>query len=608
MPRPGASRRTTMALAFVAGAGAGVPVAGSWRRSTRRRLVVFVGNPGWSTSVRLRRRWRRGLVPLAPGEVYYPTYVADVGYRRRINVATVTNVTYITNVTRVTTVTYRNRGVSGAVTAVPERVFVGASGLPISSEARSGRPPAGPRGRHGTDAGADEGESRRRRAGAAGAAAPAETDARPVAATHAPPQAAVPFSTQERAIAANGGRPLAPAQVRSLPTSTPTASRAGRSGRPTRRPPVAAGWCGRPHRPPGGRRHRPAPRSGRLRRGLRNERRPSPPQRAADLPADQRPRPGATDRPRNRGQQSAPACLHAPAVLSSRACDGGNASPAGVRPAQNRGKRRRRCRAARRRGPRSRRALQSGPSQGPRRLAAATTRRRFPLFGLGELLPVTRSTVARSLDRTAGAWRAGGRGTAASVAGRSVAPGPWALVGPAGRPRRCGATGAARSGARGGAGRSGARAGAGARPADGAADRTSPRHRGPARWPTGTSCSAGRSESGRKRPDLRRRQWPARRSRRLAVPASRTARPLWRCVRGGNRSRHQSLRGSGARRSGRRRRDSPSSAPASVPCRPRGLLESPGASLTTDRETGWAPTKTRSGTAVTAPILRGYGR
>ena len=259
-------------------------------------LVVFVGNPGWSTSVAFAGGGGVAWFPLAPGEVYYPTYVADVGYRRRINVATVTNVTYITNVTRVTTVTYRNRGVSGAVTAVPERVFVGAQPVsrsvvrlapgdlqqarvvgmaPTLAPTRASLAVAGPERRAPLP--------------------PQRLMARPVAATHAPPQAAVPFSTQERAIAANGGRPLAPAQVRSLPTSTPT----GQPSRTFRSANAPA---------PGGRRlvRSAAPSAGRAPAPARAPERPAPPraperaapvapQRAADLPA--RPTPTAPAQP-----------------------------------------------------------------------------------------------------------------------------------------------------------------------------------------------------------------------------------------------------------------------------------------------------------------------
>jgi hypothetical protein len=186
-------------------------------------LVVFVGDPGWRTSPAFVGGGGVAWFPLAPGEVYYPTYVVDAGYRRRVNIATVTNVTYINNITRVTTVTYRNRAVAGAVTAVPQRVFVGAQ--PVSRSVVQ----LAPQDIQGA-----------RVVGMAPAVVPSRTSlavsvpdrrpavppqrlaTRPVSATHAPPPAAVPFAAQERAITSNGGRPPTPTQIRSI-TSGPAA-------------------------------------------------------------------------------------------------------------------------------------------------------------------------------------------------------------------------------------------------------------------------------------------------------------------------------------------------------------------------------------------------
>jgi hypothetical protein len=89
-------------------------------------LVVFVGGQGWSADAASGSRAGVAWFPLAPGEVYYPAYTTGADYRQRINVTNVTNVTVINNVTNVTNVTYRNRGVAGAVTAVPTQVFVSA--------------------------------------------------------------------------------------------------------------------------------------------------------------------------------------------------------------------------------------------------------------------------------------------------------------------------------------------------------------------------------------------------------------------------------------------------------------------------------------------------
>ncbi|MGB9490289.1 MAG: DUF6600 domain-containing protein, partial [Terriglobales bacterium] len=92
-------------------------------------LVVFVGGgPGFGGNV----AW----FPLGPREVYVPSYPVSRAYIERINVSnttvtttTITNVyntTIIRNNTTIQNVTYVNRGVAGAVTAVPQQTFVSA--------------------------------------------------------------------------------------------------------------------------------------------------------------------------------------------------------------------------------------------------------------------------------------------------------------------------------------------------------------------------------------------------------------------------------------------------------------------------------------------------
>ena len=182
-------------------------------------LVVFVGGPRWNVSVAFGREGGVAWFPLAPEEVYYPTYATDLGYRRRINVTNVTNITNITNVTNVTNVTYLNRGVADAVTAVPQGAF--SNGQPVARAA--------------VRVTAQQLQSAR----VVGAAAPvAPTPAsvaptrarvlppvglatRPVVATHAPPPAPVPFATQEKALRANGGKPLPHARLEALAPSRP---------------------------------------------------------------------------------------------------------------------------------------------------------------------------------------------------------------------------------------------------------------------------------------------------------------------------------------------------------------------------------------------------
>ena len=190
-------------------------------------LVGFVGGNGWGVSVGFGAGGGVGWFPLAPREPYYPAYRTDIGYRERINVTNYTNVTQITNVTNVTNITYRNRTVVGAVTAVPRAGFVGGESVsriavrvpenelarapiaghtaPFAPTARSLAPNVvGPRGRPAN-------------------VPPARLANRPVVATHAPPPAAVPFAAQQRALAANGGKPLARSELTSLRASSPAA-------------------------------------------------------------------------------------------------------------------------------------------------------------------------------------------------------------------------------------------------------------------------------------------------------------------------------------------------------------------------------------------------
>ena len=98
-------------------------------------LVAFVGGSNWSVSLSLGGSSPIGWFPLAPREVYVPSYQASREYFTRVNVnntvinnTTITNVynNYSTNTINVEQVNYANRTVIGAVTAVPRTVFVNA--------------------------------------------------------------------------------------------------------------------------------------------------------------------------------------------------------------------------------------------------------------------------------------------------------------------------------------------------------------------------------------------------------------------------------------------------------------------------------------------------
>jgi hypothetical protein len=95
-------------------------------------LVAFVGGgPGFRFSVGVGVGW----FPLAPGEVFVPSYHVSVNYVNNINITntkvTVTNVTnvyntVIVNKTTVNNITYVNQRVNNAVTVVSHDAFVNA--------------------------------------------------------------------------------------------------------------------------------------------------------------------------------------------------------------------------------------------------------------------------------------------------------------------------------------------------------------------------------------------------------------------------------------------------------------------------------------------------
>jgi len=98
-------------------------------------VVAFVGGSRWSLSISSGGAAPIGWFPLGPREVYVPSYHASRDYFARVNVNNTTiNNTSITNfynnyssgTINVTQVNYVNRGVIGAVTAVPTSVFVNA--------------------------------------------------------------------------------------------------------------------------------------------------------------------------------------------------------------------------------------------------------------------------------------------------------------------------------------------------------------------------------------------------------------------------------------------------------------------------------------------------
>jgi hypothetical protein len=97
-------------------------------------LVTFIGGAGWSLSLSVGQEPAVGWFPLAPREVYVPSYPASVNYVRNVNVTNVRNVTNITNTTinnvNVTNVNYSNRRFA---TVVPQSDF--AASRPVAKAA-----------------------------------------------------------------------------------------------------------------------------------------------------------------------------------------------------------------------------------------------------------------------------------------------------------------------------------------------------------------------------------------------------------------------------------------------------------------------------------------
>jgi hypothetical protein len=191
-------------------------------------LVAFVGGNNFHVSVGTAGPVQ-GIAwfPLAPGEVYRPSYQVSRSYFTNVNISNtlVTNVT-ITNVYNrpdAPNTVYRNRGQRGGVTAMPAVAFaqsrpVAQSAVPVSRQLAGSGPVtpvaavapvrASVFGGAGTAAGSAPG---------AGARPvdrpPATTLQRPVVARVAPPAPRAPFNAREAALAKDPGRPADPAAL-----------------------------------------------------------------------------------------------------------------------------------------------------------------------------------------------------------------------------------------------------------------------------------------------------------------------------------------------------------------------------------------------------------
>jgi hypothetical protein len=203
-------------------------------------LVAFVGGDNFRVSVGAGAP-ARGIAwfPLAPGEVYRPSYRVSRNYFTSVNVSN-TNVTQIaiTNVYNrpdAPNTVYRNRDQRGGVTAMPAAAFaqsqlVSQNPVAISREVAIAGPvtpiaPVAPVRASvlGSGAGAAGGATTAPGADLA-ARPPAATLRRPVVARLAPPAPPEPFSVREATLAKDPGRPADPTTAvapRSVATAAP---------------------------------------------------------------------------------------------------------------------------------------------------------------------------------------------------------------------------------------------------------------------------------------------------------------------------------------------------------------------------------------------------
>ena len=187
-------------------------------------LVAFIGGDRWGLSLGFGARSALVWFPLGPNELWVPHYRASRGYIHNLNVANVH--AGVLNAPSYTTARalYVNRGVAGAVTAVPRDTFVG--GHAIARAAFRVPPADAARGDIvGTGAPvAPRAESLLARR-TSGTARPSSTTLdRSVVARVAPPPSPVPFQARARYLDANNGRPLDESTLSSIRRTERTAS------------------------------------------------------------------------------------------------------------------------------------------------------------------------------------------------------------------------------------------------------------------------------------------------------------------------------------------------------------------------------------------------
>jgi len=214
-------------------------------------LVAFVGG-GVGVSVGFGSG-PVGWFPLGPRDVYFPSYRVSEHYFTSINIS---NTRVINNVTvnnyyggyrsghvDYASINYTNRGVAGAIVAVPHEAFVGARPVAASAIAVNRETFANSRV-SGFAAVAPTRASLVATTAVARAAPPAAVTARPIVAATKPPAPVVPFAQRQAVLQQNPGRPLSVNQLQRPVAAGP----AGATGRgPAGAAAVNTGVAARPN-------------------------------------------------------------------------------------------------------------------------------------------------------------------------------------------------------------------------------------------------------------------------------------------------------------------------------------------------------------------------
>jgi uncharacterized protein DUF6600 len=179
-------------------------------------LVAWVGSPSLSVGISVGGgSMGVGWFPLAPREVYVPPYRVSRTYVTNVNITnTVVNQVTVLNAYengRTPSVRYANRTM---VTAVPRTTFVSAE--PVARNIVKIDPTQAARAQITTQIGVAPQERSVAPLRPARVKPPIEMRERTVVVKRPPPPAPLPFARKRDAITANGGRPLARQEMRSL--------------------------------------------------------------------------------------------------------------------------------------------------------------------------------------------------------------------------------------------------------------------------------------------------------------------------------------------------------------------------------------------------------